>query len=666
MKRLALLVLLTASPTFAADPPQRRAMTLDDLARLETVSSPQLSPDGAWVAYTVRRIDAKEDRRASDLTMTSWDGAQTVQLTFTKKESEHAPRFSPDGRWLAFLSSRGDDHDADQLWLLPRRGGEAEKVTDLLGGISDYAFSPDGARVVLVARDPDPDDAEKEKEGKKKTKRPIVVDRYYFKEDETGYYDERRQHLYLLDLASRKAEPLTKGGENEILPAFSPDGRSVAYVARRDEPGYEFGLYLVDAKPGASPRLVTSFVGDRAEGDQETPPVFSPDGKLLAYLERSDKGGYYFAPKHVMVVPAAGGTPRRVSPADRFADKPRFSADGAWLTFLLEEDRVSHLARVPLAGGAAERMVTGSRVVEDYAAAGGHLAVLSGDALHPSEVYAVEGSALRQLSRQNDALMAELRLAPVEETSFKSKDGTEIHGFLLRPLDAPAGARSPALLRIHGGPVGQFAHRFNPEQQLFAANGYAVIACNPRGSSGRGLAFARAIFASWGDKDAEDVLAAVDDAVRRGIADPERLGIGGWSYGGILTNYVISRDRRFKAATSGAGISNFLAGYGTDQYTRDYEAELGQPWKSPETYLRVSSPFLHADRIVTPTLFLCGEKDFNVPLLNSEQMYQALRSLGVKTRLVIYPGQFHEIRTPSYVRDRMQRYLDWYGEFLRK
>jgi dipeptidyl aminopeptidase/acylaminoacyl peptidase len=191
-----------------------------------------------------------------------------------------------------------------------------------------------------------------------------------------------------------------------------------------------------------------------------------------------------------------------------------------------------------------------------------------------------------------------------------------------------------------------------------------VVAANPRGSSGRGEKFSMAIWAEWGNKDGQDVLAAVEYAVAQGIADSTRLGVGGWSYGGILTNQVIARDQRFKAAISGAGQSNVLAGYGTDQYVREYEAELGTPWGSPETWMRVSYPFFHADRIVTPTLFLCGDQDFNVPLLNSEQMYQALRSLGRETQLVIYPGEPHGIKKPSYQRDRLQRYLDWYSRYL--
>jgi dipeptidyl aminopeptidase/acylaminoacyl peptidase len=256
-------------------------------------------------------------------------------------------------------------------------------------------------------------------------------------------------------------------------------------------------------------------------------------------------------------------------------------------------------------------------------------------------------------------------LGSVEETRFTSQDGSEIHGFLVKPPDFQPERKLPAVLRIHGGPVGQFQSSFDFEWQVLAAHGYVVIAANPRGSSGRGEKFQAAIYADWGNRDAEDVLAAVDDAVRRGIADPDRLAVGGWSYGGMLTNYVIARDSRFRAAASGAGISNILAGYGTDQYIREYEQELGPPWKSLDTWLKVSFPFLHADRIRTPTLFLCGEDDFNVPLINSEQMYQALRSLGVATELVIYPGQYHGIRKPSYMRDRLERYLAWYGEYTK-
>jgi dipeptidyl aminopeptidase/acylaminoacyl peptidase len=310
--------------------------------------------------------------------------------------------------------------------------------------------------------------------------------------------------------------------------------------------------------------------------------------------------------------------------------------------------------------------VQGKRAITDLSLGrDGRIAVLASTTTQPDEVFAVDGNELRKLSGQNDAWLGQVRLAPVEEISVKSRDGTEIHGFMVKPPGYRAGTRYPTILRIHGGPVWQFYHDFaNLDWQVFAASGYVVLGVNPRGSSGRGEKFATAIWAAWGEKDGEDVLAAVDYAVKAGIADPERLGVGGWSYGGILTNQLIARDRRFKAATSGAGQGNAFGGYGTDQYVIEYEAELGKPWERPDAWKRVSYPFLNAHRITTPTLFLCGEDDWNVPLLNSEQMYQALRSLGRETQLVIYPGEAHEIKRPSFVADRMTRYLEWYGKHL--
>jgi dipeptidyl aminopeptidase/acylaminoacyl peptidase len=324
------------------------------------------------------------------------------------------------------------------------------------------------------------------------------------------------------------------------------------------------------------------------------------------------------------------------------------------------------LARIPAGGGAIERLLSGERVITGYTTgAQGRMAVAMSTLMVPTEVYAVDGSTTRPLSRQNDAWLGRVRVAATEPISFKSRDGTPVNGFVVKPLDFHAGTRYPALLRIHGGPVSQFQFEFNTQLQMFASHGYLVVVANPRGSSGRGERYATAIYADWGNKDAQDVLAAVDYVVGQGLADPARLGVGGWSYGGILTNYVIAQDRRFKAAISGASASNILAGYGTDEYVREYEAELGVPWKSTDVWLKLSFPFLHADRIVTPTLFLCGDKDFNVPLLNSEQMYQALRSLGVETQLVIYPGQRHALGKPSYLKDRMERYLAWYDRHLK-
>jgi dipeptidyl aminopeptidase/acylaminoacyl peptidase len=668
MSRLIIVIGLVVG--FVPNLVAQRAVSLDDLYRLRDVSDPQVSPDGGWVAYTVAVPDSIHDRTDSDIWMTSWDGSRTLRLTWTPGK-EHTARWSPDGRYLAFLTARDDKHDADQVWLLDRSGGEAERITDLPGGVSDYTWAPDSKRLALIASDPDSDAIAQESDTVLAKRRPpIVIDRLQFKKDEVGYLTHRRNHLYVLDLANRKAELITPGDYDEMAPAWSPDSRSIAFVSKRRpeaDRDNNWDLYLVDATTGDTPRQLTSFPGPDMDPEWESRvPSWSPDGNLVAYMQGGPDQLLYYAGQKVAVVPAAGGTARVLTASlDRNPLSPTFSSDGASVLFLLEDDRVYHLARVPAAGGPVERLVEGRRTINDFSVGpAGKIAALSSTPATPPEIYAVEGKELRQITHQNDAWLASVRLSPVEEISFKSKDGTEIHGFLVKPADYQPGVRYPTILRIHGGPVSQYFNDFDSDWQILASAGYVVVAANPRGSSGRGEKFSTAIWAAWGQKDGEDVLGAVDYAVAQGIADPARLGVGGWSYGGILTNEVIARDHRFKAATSGAGQGNAIAGYGTDQYIREYEAELGQPWKKPDVWMRVSYPFFHADRIVTPTLFLCGDEDFNVPLLNSEQMYQALRSLGRQTQLVIYPGEPHGLKRPSHVRDRLERYLAWYGKYL--
>ena len=657
------LCLIALGPGLAAQGQPRRILTLDDLYRLHDVSDPQVSPDGAWVAYTVATPDTAEDKNRSAVWMTSWDGARTVRLT-TSKPGENTPRWSPDGRYLGFLSSREDEHA--QLWLLNRSGGEGRRTTAFKGDVDDYVWAPDGKRIALVVEDADT--------AKPKTPAPIVIDRFQFKQDEIGYLGKRRRHLYVLDVESGQSALITPGEYDELLPAWSPDGKRLVFVSKR-RPDFDrdnnWDLYVIDAAPlpGAAPRQLTSFAGPDNDPDSESRPAWSPDGRSIAYLQGGPLQLIYYAVQKLAVIPAAGGTPRILTAAlDRNVSNPVWSADGSSVLFLLEDDRAAQLARVPAGGGAIERVLDGARVVLAFSTGpDGRIAALAATTEAPPEVFAVEQNGLRSLSRQNDAWLGELRLGAVEPVSFRSRDGTPVNGFVVKPPDdrSPPGGRHPALLRIHGGPVSQFAYRFDFSFQLFAARGYVVVAANPRGSSGRGEQFSSAIFADWGNKDAQDVLAAIDYAVAQGWADPGRLGVGGWSYGGILTNYVIGQDRRFKAAVSGASASNILAGFGTDQYVREYEAELGLPWRSPATWVKLSSPFLHADRIATPTLFLCGDKDFNVPLLNSEQMYQALRSLGVATQLVIYPDQYHDIRRLSFRRDRLERYLAWYDKYVK-
>ena len=303
----------------------------------------------------------------------------------------------------------------------------------------------------------------------------------------------------------------------------------------------------------------------------------------------------------------------------------------------------------------------------------GRVAVIAGTGTTAPEVHALAppvagrtdaARELKALSNQNDTWLASLQLGAVEDVDFSSPDGAKIGALIVKPPTFAAGTRYPLILYIHGGPNGQDQHELDLESQILAAKGYVVANVNYRGSAGRDAAFQTAIYGDWGNKEVVDLRAAVDHLIATGVADPARLGIGGWSYGGILTNYTIATDARFKAAVSGAGSSLQASMYGTDQYIFQYNLEMGPPWKNPEVWTKVSYPFFHADRIKTPTLFLCSQADFNVPCAGAEQMYQALRTEGVDTQLVIYPGQHHALTVPSYRRDRVQRYADWFGKYL--
>jgi dipeptidyl aminopeptidase/acylaminoacyl peptidase len=644
---------------------QPRALTSADITAVRDVADPRLSPDGKWVAYTVRTADHASDKRVTHVWMASWDGKENVQLTYGEHSAD-TPRWSPDGRYVSFITARGKDDAPAQIWLLDRSGGEAQPLTGFNGDVLEYEWSPDGQRLALIVQDEDPQRMLLADEDK--TPPPIVIDRYYFKEDETGYLGALRSHLYVFDMATRKAELLTPGRFDEARPTWSPDGTQIAFVSNRSadpDRNNEYGLYIVAPTAGATPRLVTTFQGEAGDSSWMTGGVWRPDGRALAVVSAGDPKLIYYS-THRLVVVNTDGTDRTVltTALDRNVLSPQWSVDGRALLFLLEDDLNQHLARIDVRTRRIERLLEGRRETLAFDVdSKGRIALLESTVDAPEEVFAFERGALRALSRQNGAWLRSVQLASTEEIRFRSADGTPISGLLMKPANYRAGERYPTLLWIHGGPVAQFANSFAINWQIFAAQGYVVVGANPRGSSGRGEAFAAAIYADWGNKDTQDVLAAVDHAIATGVADPQRLAVGGWSYGGILTNHVIAKDSRFKAAASGASIANVLAGYGTDMYVREYELELGVPWKNLDAYLRNSYAFLHADRIRTPTLFMCGERDFNVPLLNSEQMYQALRSTGVDAQLIIYPGQHHGLSKPSYLRDRMQRYLDWFGKY---
>jgi dipeptidyl aminopeptidase/acylaminoacyl peptidase len=659
---LTWLALGVAGMHAAAAHAGQRELTPDDYYQFLDVTDPQASPDGAAIAYVVSSNERTSDTVKSTIWLVNWDGSERRPVT--QAESASHPRFSPDGRYLSFLSTRPAD-SVSQVWLLDRRGGEARQLTHTTGEISSYAWSPDGKQLLLVMSEADPSAA--------KTPKPIVIDGYHFKADEVGYLNAgTRKHLHVTDVASGADTAITTDAEyDDDDAAWAPDGKLIAYVSNHGKEAERSGvdeIYLIEPRAGAAPRKLAA-----AYSPNNQHIAFSPDGKFLCFLQgREPKYNAYIADRLALVSVATGGVRPLTDRLDQQVSLPVFTGDGTSIDFIVEDHGSAYEARVTLASGAIARVSPDPMTVLAVSSAGGHTLLLGSADGRPPELFALEAGGVRPLSAHNAALIADLKFGAVEDIHFKSRDGTEIQGQVVKPPSYVAGRRYPTILWIHGGPNGQDQHELIPkgyspslERQLFAAQGYVVLAVNYRGSTGRGQKFQQGILADWGHREVEDLLAAVDYAVASGLADPAKLGIGGWSYGGILTDYTIASDPRFKAAISGAGSGDQIGMYGLDQYAIQYNAELTPPWSNPALYLKLSYPFFHADRIHTPTLFLGGDKDFNVPIAGGEQMYLALRTLGVPAELVVYPGEYHVFTRPSFLKDRAERYLAWYGKYLR-
>ena len=655
---LLALLFLYQSPFVQSQTQVKRPLRPGDVYRLPVVGDPSASPDGKWIAFTLTTVDSAKDKNISHIWMASWDGTQQIQMT-NGMESETRPRWSPDGKFLCFLSAR-QDSNGSQVWLLDRRGGEALRLTDLKTAVSDYAWSPDGKKLLLTVPDKDPDDSIKSK-----TTKPYVIDRFQFKEDIGGYrYKNLYTHLYLFDVAAKKTDTLTKGNFNESEAEWSPDGSRIAFVSNHTQDpdkNENTDIFVIDAKPGQQAEQLTSWKGI------DKNPRWSPDGKFIAYTRSTQDADYLMYDQSILcVISSQGGEPRLLSrEMDRPVMNPRWNKDGSSIAVLVEDDMQQYVGSISLKDGKVTRVADGPRAFTALESSpDGSWLVKMSEPQIPGEIYCIESGKLRRISTKMDEFLKPLSLATVESFRSKSSDGTQVSGLLFRPPGTENSKKLPLILFIHGGPVGQDDYGFDMRNQMLSAAGYVVAAVNYRGSSGRGLAYCKAIFADWGNKEVIDLHGAVDHLVQAGIADPERLGVGGWSYGGILTDYLIASDNRFKAASSGAGTGFTLSLYGVDQYIAQYSNEIGPPWKNMDTYIKISYPLLKADRIKTPTLFMSGEKDFNVPTAGSEQMYQALRSLGIPTQLIIYPGQFHGFTTPSYLKDRYERYVAWYNKYL--
>jgi dipeptidyl aminopeptidase/acylaminoacyl peptidase len=500
-----------------------------------------------------------------------------------------------------------------------------------------------------------------------KKNKPMVINRYQFKQDVEGYrYDTRKTHLYLFTIKDKKLDTLTRGNYNESNARWNPAGTQIAFVSNYTpdpDKNENSDLFIIDAKPGSTEKQLTTWKG------YDTNPQWSPDGSKISYHRSTSEDNFIMYDQTILaVLNVKEGTTSLISKSlDRPISFHRWAKDGNSIAVIIADDCVRKLASYNLNTGALTTIQSGNKAFQSIERhPEGHWLASLSDPNTPSELYTLENNSLKKITTANDEFINQIQFASVEKITSKSKDGNIVSNLLFTPPGTTK-TNLPSIFFIHGGPVGQDEFSFDITRQVLAAQGYAVVAVNYRGSSGRGLDYCKSIYADWGNKEVLDIQGAANHLINQKIIDSTRMGIGGWSYGGILTDYTIAKDTRFKSAVSGAGSAMQLSLYGVDQYILQFDNELGQPWKDNnyQKYLKLSYPFLNADKIKTPTLFMTGEKDFNVPAVGSEQMYQALKSIGTPTELVIYPGQFHGITVPSFQVDRLNRYIGWFDKYLK-
>lgn len=649
-------------------------MVPEDVYDLATPSDPRVSPGGGWVAFVVTTVDREANRYAKRIWVAPADGSEPPRPFTAGTHRDALPRWSPDGRFLAFVSHRRGE-TGSEVYVMPATGGEPSEAAAFPEEVEELAWSPDGSRLALLVRVRDEGFYGKQKDLDRPPRR---VARLIYREDDAGWIADRPKHLFVV--AADGSEPprqLTDGEWHDDGLAWSPTGEEIAFTsARHGTWDWDLArdLFTVPAEGGEPVRLTET-------GDAYALVSWGPDGSTLAFAVEPDPAN---APRHgkVGVIGRPGGAVRMLTAdLDRNALPFPRGREPVWagsdIHFRVEDSGNTHLYRVPADGsGKPEVVLGGDRHVADYDAAAGTIAFVATSPHEPPELFVLAGKEERRLTDLSRPLREGRKLvAPVRFTAV-SPDGNEVEAWMVPPPGTEPGRRYPALLSIHGGPFAQYGNRFLDEFQVLAGAGYALLYANPRGSSGYAEAWGRAIRgrlapepgSGWGGVDLEDLEAVADEAIRRfDLIDPDRLGVLGGSYGGYMTSWIVSHGDRFRAACSERACNNLYSLSYTSDFGPSLRSYFGPTYlEAAEEYLRMS-PITHVESIRTPMLILHSEQDLRCPIEQAEQLYVALKLLGREVEFVRFPGESHELSRSGAPAHRVERFriiLDFFGRHL--